>query len=348
MTTMMAAMQDLLLVLESSYSNSRWKIQECLKGTHPQALAFDTQNTNRAYCGTFGNGLWKTEDRGQTWDSIANNAFCSSNVMSVSVSPLEFGDLGFNKIYVGTEPSAFYSSNDGGESWHKMEALNNLASSSSWSFPPRPWTHHVRWIESDATNPGYVFVAIEAGALVQSHDGGRTWIDTVDQGPYDTHTLATHKKAPKRLYSSAGDGYFESFDYGKSWNKPMNGLRHHPYLYGLAVDSGDPQSIIVSAALGPWKAHRREAAESLVYRRRSEDDKEDDRWKVVNGLPDLNGTMVSILAANPKIAGEIYALNNRGIFCSSDSGISWRSIDIPLWPKEYLSQHPWALAIGEE
>ena len=71
---------------------------------------------------------------------------------------------------------------------------------------------HVRWIELDVNVHDYVFVAIEAGALVQSRDGGRTWIDRVEQGPYDTHTLGTHQKAPKRLYSSAGDGYFESFD----------------------------------------------------------------------------------------------------------------------------------------
>ena len=61
----------------------------------------------------------------------------------------------------------------------------------------------MRWIEPDVNTPGYVFVAIEAGALVQSRDGGRTWIDKVKQGPYDTHTLATHRNAPKRLYSSA-------------------------------------------------------------------------------------------------------------------------------------------------
>jgi hypothetical protein len=97
-----------------------------------------------------------------------------------------------------------------------METLHKLPSSVSWSFPPRPWTHHVRWIEPDANNYDYVFVAIEAGALVQSHDGDRTWIDRVEQGPYDTHTLATHPMAPRRLYSSAGDGYFESFDYGET------------------------------------------------------------------------------------------------------------------------------------
>ena len=29
----------------------------------------------------------------------------------------------------------------------------------------------------------------------------------------DTYTLVTHQMAPERLYSVAGDGYFESFDY---------------------------------------------------------------------------------------------------------------------------------------
>jgi photosystem II stability/assembly factor-like uncharacterized protein len=172
--------------------------------------------------------------------------------MSVSVSPIEDRTNGFNKVYVATEPSALYVSSDGGESWERMSGLNGLnswKSSSTWSFPPRPWTHHIRWIEPDVNNFDYIFVAIEAGALVQTHDGGITWIDRVKHGPYDSHTLVTHKKAPKRLYSSVGDSYFESFDYGESWINPIEGLRHH-YLHGLAVDSTDPQTVTVSASSG--------------------------------------------------------------------------------------------------
>ena len=182
-------------VLESS-TKTGWKTHESLRGTHPQCIAFDPRNSNNAYCGTFGDGLWKTDDGGQIWDSIVKDGsgISSKDVMSVSVSHLEGGNNGFNTVYVGTEPSAIYRSDDGGISWEKMSCLNSLKSSISWSFPPRPWTSHVRWIEPDKSNPGYVFAAIEAGALVQSHDG-RTWIDRVEQGPYDTHTLATHQKA---------------------------------------------------------------------------------------------------------------------------------------------------------
>lgn len=163
----------------------------------------------------------------------------------------------------------------------------------------------------------------------------------VEQGPYDTHTLATHRKAPERLYSAAGDGYFESFDYGESWSRPMEGLRHS-YLVGLAVDSGNPDAVIVSASNGPFMSFSPRDAETFVYRK-DEDSKD---WKVVsNDLPEPGGTTISILASSQKVPGELYAVNNRGIFISTDSGDSWRNLDIQ-WPREYLLQTPWALAIS--
>jgi hypothetical protein len=53
-----------------------------------------------------------------------------------------------------------------------------------------------------------------------------------------------------------------------------------------------------------------------------------------------------MLDSNPKIKDEFYCLNNRGIYLSTDSGISWERLDIP-WPKEYHLQHPFGLAIKE-
>jgi photosystem II stability/assembly factor-like uncharacterized protein len=341
LTTILVGIQNSVLVLDSS---NGFKIHESLKGTSPQKIAIDSRNPDRAYCATFGDGLWKTDDGGQTWNNIGKEVISSPYVMSVAVSSLNPNSGNkFNEVYAGTEPSALYISNDGGSSWEKMGELNKLPSSKSWSFPPRPWTHHIRWIEPDANNPDYVFAAIEAGALVQSHDGGKTWIDRDEQGPYDTHTLATHPKAPKRLYSAAGDGYFESFDYGESWTSPMEGLKHS-YLYGLAVDSGNPQVVIVSASIGPSKAYSTENAESFVYR------KEEDgrKWKAVsNGLPEPVGTTITVFASNPNVSGEFYAVNNRGLFISTNSGDSWRKLDTS-WPREYLSQTPWSLAVTEK
>ena len=58
---------------------------------------------------------------------------------------------------------------------------------------------------------------------------------------------ATHKNIPGRLYS-AGDGYFESYDYGKTWKRSVAGLGNDDYLFSVAVDSGNPQTVVVSAS----------------------------------------------------------------------------------------------------
>jgi hypothetical protein len=85
--------------------------------------------------------------------------------------------------------------------------------------------------------------------------------------------------------------------------------------------------------------------ETFVYRRDS--DEENQEWTLSNsGLPESKGTVISILQANLKIKDEFYCLNNRGIYRSEDSGISWNVLDIP-WSKENCLQHPWALAVRE-
>ena len=341
MTTILASMENSLLMVESTRNG--WKIHERLKNCNQICIATDPQNTDRAYCGSFDAGLWKTDDGGQTWDKTALT-ISNANVTSVSVSPIEKGEGGFNRLFVGTEPSAIYASSDGGQTWNKFEGINKLNSSSTWSFPPRPWTNHVRWIEPDANKKEYIFVAIEAGALIMSFDGGKTWKDRVENGPYDTHVLVSHNKAPQRLYSAAGDGYFESQDYGLTWGTSNNGLGDRIYLGSIAVNSDDPQNRVVSAASNAWKAHDKKDSESFLYRRLTD---ADEKWELVTeGMPESKGTIISILESNPYTKDEFYCLNNRGIYCSKDSGVSWEMLDIP-WRKEYCLQHPWGLAIKE-
>src|SRR5262249_43121245 len=205
--------------------------------------------------------------------------------------------------------------------------LRELQSSSSWSFPPRPDTHHVRWIEPDVSTGNRLFVAIEAGALVRTFDEGRTWQDRVSGGPYDTHRAATHPLAPGRIYSAAGDGYFESENAGDSWRTPDDGL-HHGYLVDIAVDPGDPDTVVVSATHGPFVAYRPQSAESFVYRRTGTNG-----WRLaMNGLPQARGTTASRFAVHPGEPGVIYAANNHGVFRSDDAGRRWNAVDVP-WPR---------------
>ena len=141
-------------------------------------------------------------------------------------------------MYAGTEPSAVFRSEDSGETWEDCGGLTALPSAVEWSFPPRPETHHVRWIEADPHVQGRLFVAVEAGALIRSNDSGNTWQDRTTHGPKDSHQLAIHLSAPGRLYAAAGDGYFESRDGGDTWQRFEKGLEHR-YLWSIAVDSAD-------------------------------------------------------------------------------------------------------------
>ena len=76
MTSIIAAMQDSLLLIESSKTG--WKTHESLKGCHPQSVTFDHRNPNRVYCGTLGDGLWKSDDAGHSWDRIAKDSISSN------------------------------------------------------------------------------------------------------------------------------------------------------------------------------------------------------------------------------------------------------------------------------
>jgi hypothetical protein len=329
-----------------SGKNGTWGAAEHFSGQDVQCLAVDPLRPQIAYCGTFGQGLWRSDDAGMTWQPVGAG-ITHPQVMAVAVSPHERrGDNGV--VYAGAEPSALFRSEDGGATWRECAALRALPSASTWSFPPRPYTSHVRAITLDPAIPGKLFVCIEAGALVQSGDAGETWSDRVPDGPWDTHTLLVHPQAPGHLYSSAGDGfmrpgrgYSESDDAGQTWRRPDDGLQHH-YLWGAAVDPADPATVVVSAASSPNQAHNPTNAEAYVYRRSG-----DGLWQAVtDGLPVGSGMLAAVLASRTAELGAFYAAANTGLYHSTDAGQSWRPM-VDHWPDQYRSEHINALVVTD-
>jgi photosystem II stability/assembly factor-like uncharacterized protein len=208
-------------------------------GDRPTCLAADTLVHGRAWCGTHRGGVFRSDDGGRSWQAAG---LAGRLIMAVTASPVER-----DVVWVGTEPSEVWCSENAGSTWEQSSSLETLSSSSEWSFPPRPDTHHVRWIASHPREPERLWVAIEAGALVSTIDGGRTWRDRVPGGPRDTHELAIHHKAPGTLRVSAGDGYFESYNAGATWRSPTAGLEVG-YLRSVAIDPEQPEVVVVSAS----------------------------------------------------------------------------------------------------
>jgi hypothetical protein len=85
----------------------------------------------------------------------------------------------------------------------------------------------------------------------------------------------------------------------------MEGLRHD-YLFGIAVDSSNPDVVIVSSSNGPSRSYVAENAETFVYRK----DGDGNEWKAVtDGLPKPRGSTIMSFASNVEAPGEFYAVN---------------------------------------
>ncbi len=336
MTNLAVVTRNALLIIRQGSASL---VEQYLQGKRPESIAVDPTDPARLYVGTWGNGLWRSTDAGRSWEPVGAG-IPHSRITAVAVARGAGAPPGM--IFVGTEPSTLSRSEDGGESWRELPSLLALPSASSWSFPPKPETHHVRWIETDPNVEGRLYAAIEAGAFVRSDDGGETWQDRVPGGPFDTHTAATHRGANGRLYSAAGDGYFESFDGGQSWSREMNGLQHR-YLVGVAVDPADPDTVVVSASAGPYVAYRPDSAEAYVYRKSA-----GEPFRLaMQGLPDGSGTVASRLATHQNEPHVFYAANNHGLFRSEDGGMSWKALEI-AWPDGVFSHRVSALATFAE
>ncbi len=323
MTTLVAATgNDVVKVTER---DGQWSVTPLLTDVGAQCVAVDPHDFSRLYVGTFDRGLFRSHDGGATW-AEAGEGIPHTRVLSVAVSPSDRAG-GSGAVFAGTEPSSLYRSRDGGETWENMPALREIPSAPTWSFPPRPWTSHVRWISPHWDDPNVIFAGIELGGVMRSTDGGRTWEDRKPGSYHDSHAVLTHPTALDRVYEAAGGGVAVSHDAGVSWSEVDDGMDRH-YVWGLAIDPADPDLWYVSATHSARYAHGdRESAEAHIYRRRGSEP-----WQALGGgLPNPLPVMPYALLVPRDRPGEIYAGFRDGqIWHSGDQGENWARLDVTL------------------
>jgi photosystem II stability/assembly factor-like uncharacterized protein len=274
-----------------------------------QCVAVDAQKPERLLAGCRGGGVFESEDGGTTWHDAE---LPTSDVFSVAYSPAD------GAAYAGCEPSALWVRRNG--SWEELSALRELPSAPTWSFPPRPWTSHVRWIAPSPHDADVVLAGIELGGLMRTSDGGKTWEDHRPGAQRDVHSLAWHPTEPGRAYEAAGGGSAWSRDNGASWEAADAGRDRH-YTWALAVDPAEPDCWFVSAAPGPFHAHGSQPAEAALYRWRR-----DGPWEELDlGLPRPLEAMPYALATTGD--GLVAGLRDGRLFLSDDQGESWRTVE---------------------
>jgi photosystem II stability/assembly factor-like uncharacterized protein len=287
-----------------------WHVALSLQGSGVQCLALDPLHSGTAFAGSQERGVWRTIDGGERWEQLRGP---HDAIFSLAVSAAD------GSLYAGCEPSMLFRSSDGGETWRELAALRAIPSTPTWSFPPRPWTSHVRWIAPSPRDPARLLAGIELGGLMYSADSGETWADHRPGAQRDVHMLAWHPRVPDRAYEAGGGGAAWSRDGGWIW-EPADAGRDLPYCWAVAMDPEDPDCWYISAAPGPREAHGGGNAQAGIYRWRG-----GGPWQALSGgLPRPLNSMPYALVAG---TGGLYAgLADGRIYTSHDQGDTWRQL----------------------
>jgi photosystem II stability/assembly factor-like uncharacterized protein len=305
-----------------------WVVELSLRGSGAQCLAVDPSDAATVYAGLRTGGVRRTSDAGETWVDCSPP---EPGVFSLAVSAVD------GAVYAGTEPSRLFRSDDRGQTWRELDALLDLPSRATWSFPPRPWTSHVRWIAPSPHDADVLLVGIELGGLMRSTDGGKSWQDHRPGAQPDVHSLAWHPRVAGRAYEAGGGGSAWSADGGDTWHAADEGRDRH-YTWSVAVDPEDAESWYVSASTGPYAAHGGGDPQARIYRRR-----DGQPWQALaGGLPDpLPAMPYALVAAD----GRLFAgLADGVLWESTDRGETW---DACALHGDVLGElHALAVAIG--
>ena len=289
-----------------------WRLESTLGGSGAQCLAVDPHDPDTLYAGLRERGVRRTNDGGRNW---VDCALPEPGLFSLAVSAAD------GAVYAGTEPSRLFRSDDRGESWSELDGLLELPSRPTWSFPPRPWTSHVRWIAPNPHDADLILVGIELGGLMRSTDRGATWQDHRPGAQPDVHSLAWHPRVRGRAYEAGGGGAAFSEDAGETW-QPSDDGRDRNYTWSVAVDPDDPDLWYVSASTGPFAAHGGRDPQARIFRRRG-----GEPWRALGGgLPEPLPAMPYALVAGD---GRLFAgLADGQIWESDDHGDSWRACEL--------------------
>jgi len=308
------------------------RVSRTLTDPTSSSVAIDPLNPDRIVAGTFDRGAWLTTNGGDNW-SYVGHGIHSTHVSAVAMSPARRNVFG-SAIYVGTEPANLYRSEDNGTSWEHFPALPKLPSSRTWSFPPRPWTHHTRWITPHPDDADLLFVGVELGGVMRSTDGGYHWEDRKPQSQFDCHSLAIPSGAPDCLYEAAGGGVALSLDRGTTWQAADDGMDRH-YAWSVAVDPVDPDLWYVSASTSARYAHRGEGdAQAALFRTSNSN-----TWEPIGANPDDKNALLRYpspdmpytLATLPGWPnGLIAALHNGIVLLSDDTGATFRRLETEI------------------
>jgi photosystem II stability/assembly factor-like uncharacterized protein len=250
---------------ETTFKGLEWRgIGPALMSGRIADIAIDPADRSTWYIAVGSGGIWKTINRGTTWDSVFDGQG------SYSMGAITIDPINHNTVWAGAGENisgrhvgygdGIYKSLDGGATW------NNMGLKSS---------EHIGMIAIDPRDSDVVYVAAQgplwsAGGdrgLFRTSDGGGNWelilpggeytgVSEVHFDPRNPDVLFAVKHQRLRnvaalMNGGPESGIFKSVDGGKSWRELTTGLPEEDMgKIGLAISPIDPEVVYATIELG--------------------------------------------------------------------------------------------------
>lgn len=245
------------------------------------------------YAGTNGNGrpggLFRSLDRGTTWQRAANEGLQEVGVAAVAVDPTDP-----NILYAGSDRSGLSRSTDRGATWKAV----------GLGFPPGDPVNILQ-VLVEPSRPSTVYALRgDMPWLVRSDDGGTTWKRF--RLPFTVVSIALDPRQPGALWGASFGGLLHSDDRGEHWTEVPTPVG--PTMLEVQVDPRDPRVLYVAGFEGSQLRLLRSADGGQTWEFRD------------NGL---GFNLLLNLAIDPASPSILYAGTNTGLYRSQDSGQTW-------------------------
>ena len=277
-----------------------------------RGLAVHPQKPEIVYAGTQ-SGPYRSADGGDHWEKV-DVADHGLPVWSFLFHPHD-PDV----IFIGYENCEIYRSDDGGERWTRLPVSVRFPEITT--APGANPAKRVLKMDASASDPEFIYAAVEVGGTLRSTDGGEHW-ENLSHGQYvnddtvDMHGVLVSRWRPGTVISISRAGMFHSADHGDHWRPvPLEPLNPKGQIYCRDIREvpGTPRKLWVAAGA----AFQSEVGVLL----RSSDG--GDSWKRVEMGHRPAHTMFTLAFDERRPERMSCATNGGEVYSSLDAGESW-------------------------
>src|SRR6185312_15227323 len=214
-----------------------------------RALAVHPANPAIVYAGTQ-SGPCRSADRGEHWEKVELPDH------GLPVWSILFHPHDPDVILVGCENSEIYRSDDAGEHWTRLPVSVRFPDITT--APGANPAKRILMLDASASEPGYLYGAIEVGGMIRSTDGGDHW-ENLSHGQYinddmvDMHGVLASRWRPGTVFGIARAGMWRSADNGDHWThvplEPLN-AKGQIYCRDIREVPGNPRHLWCAAGSG--------------------------------------------------------------------------------------------------